>query len=499
MRAPRSTRRLTQHVVAPLRKATAALTEAVIETRAHLAAKDAALRAQGKGGLAQDVMMKTTALALATSGAMVVIPGGAELPGSSQSSVSVTPSPTRYRIGAETVVDDAGLKLDELTPRQQGAHALLHGALAQYQLLQRAGSDFSRVPGLEQAVTPGQAAAKQEIETLLAVAFPKPVQHPIVVDGDAIKLVPLAPPSLEHHVSERALDAVADWADGKGLGLADTDLTFRQGQAKPPANDVQLVGAFFGELAGHQYAELVPFDEHGAVQLAPRELSTLQLLRALGGDQRQALRGLSGYATAPEGTPARAQETQLGNEVVTPELLGAVAAKLEHYGIDPAQFASGISPEQAQGVFGQVQYASFRDGLRAAARAEQGWDTAGNQFGVTVQPIDVGHTFWLRTDVAERWLDMQKAAADEGITLGVNSAFRTWDEQAQMYYVDPGPQYAYPPGHSNHQGGVAVDVSNCWEGSPVYDFLQRRGAEFGFYLPFPGHEPWHWQLVGTPA
>lgn len=77
--------------------------------------------------------------------------------------------------------------------------------------------------------------------------------------------------------------------------------------------------------------------------------------------------------------------------------------------------------------------------------------------------------------------------------------------------------YVAPPGCSEHQTGLAIDLG---ENRPDLDFLcpafpdggvcgafRQRAAEFGFILRYPagkegvtgiGHEPWHFRYVGWP-
>lgn len=66
--------------------------------------------------------------------------------------------------------------------------------------------------------------------------------------------------------------------------------------------------------------------------------------------------------------------------------------------------------------------------------------------------------------------------------LSLTSGFRTHDEQARLYAQKP--NLAAPPGHSNHERGLAADISGD------LDCAHRRAAEFGLRFPMD-YEPWH--------
>lgn len=72
-----------------------------------------------------------------------------------------------------------------------------------------------------------------------------------------------------------------------------------------------------------------------------------------------------------------------------------------------------------------------------------------------------------------------------GITL--TSGFRTRDEQARLYAQKP--DLAAPPGHSNHERGVAYDIGGNLE------CAHAHAAEYGLTFPM-GHEPWHIEPAG---
>ena len=77
---------------------------------------------------------------------------------------------------------------------------------------------------------------------------------------------------------------------------------------------------------------------------------------------------------------------------------------------------------------------------------------------------------------------LQKAIIDRGISMQVNSAYRTIAQQMLLYndrFNNPNP--VAPPGLSNHQTGLAIDIEDPvgWE-----PYLMRYG-----WYPLPGDPP----------
>ncbi len=117
--------------------------------------------------------------------------------------------------------------------------------------------------------------------------------------------------------------------------------------------------------------------------------------------------------------------------------------------------------------------------------------------GRRLGPIDVvmidGKPVSRRT--ADAYKRMREAARRDGVTLRVNSGFRTYEHQAELYrlYLAGRGNLAAPAGHSNHQNGLALDLNTSDRG--VYRWLTRNAARFGFKRTVPS-EKWHWELRG---
>jgi len=107
-------------------------------------------------------------------------------------------------------------------------------------------------------------------------------------------------------------------------------------------------------------------------------------------------------------------------------------------------------------------------------------------------------------DSLEAYMKLKDAAEEDNIQLSINSAFRTFQRQAQLRHLfDIGQgNNAAKPGHSNHQHGQAFDLNtkhNVFDGSDkVYEWLKRNGPKHGFVRTVP-NEAWHWEYRPVEA
>lgn len=124
---------------------------------------------------------------------------------------------------------------------------------------------------------------------------------------------------------------------------------------------------------------------------------------------------------------------------------------------------------------------------------------------------------------------MQKVAADalkklvtdmrnDGIEINLISGYRSEDTQKAIYnrYVTNDGQeeadtYSARPNHSEHQLGLAIDVSDGWdlteafENTEQFRWLDKNAHKYGFIMRYPkdkiymtgyDYEPWHYRYVG---
>src|SRR5213076_2634627 len=92
----------------------------------------------------------------------------------------------------------------------------------------------------------------------------------------------------------------------------------------------------------------------------------------------------------------------------------------------------------------------------------------------------------MRPDVAEAFDRMAAAAATDGVSLIINSAYRSDAEQAALYAANPNPMWVAPPGQSLHRCATELDL-----GPPsAYGWLYANASRFGFVKRY-SWEPWH--------
>ncbi|NLM09128.1 MAG: M15 family metallopeptidase [Clostridiales Family XIII bacterium] len=130
----------------------------------------------------------------------------------------------------------------------------------------------------------------------------------------------------------------------------------------------------------------------------------------------------------------------------------------------------------------------------------------------------------MRKEAAQQFYKLVEAAAGEGYELVMTTAYRSYDFQQILwnnYVANEGEaaasRFSARPGQSEHQSGLAVDVS-----SPSVDYsltetfgkteegiwLAQNAHRFGFIIRFPEekesitgylYEPWHIRYVGEPV
>lgn len=137
-------------------------------------------------------------------------------------------------------------------------------------------------------------------------------------------------------------------------------------------------------------------------------------------------------------------------------------------------------------------------------------------------PLDDG-PYELRAEAAEAMAAMAAEAGQDGITLDVISAYRSYDTQAGTYQdwvnrvgAEAAELRSARPGHSEHQLGLAVDLDDargcylraCFGEGEAGQWLTGNAHRFGFVLSYPEwafdrtgfrYEPWHYRYVGPRA
>jgi hypothetical protein len=100
----------------------------------------------------------------------------------------------------------------------------------------------------------------------------------------------------------------------------------------------------------------------------------------------------------------------------------------------------------------------------------------------------------MRPDVAQAFDRMAAAAAADGVTLIITSAFRTDAEQAVLWRRHPDPKWVAPPGTSLHRYATELDLGP----RGAYPWLAANANRFHFVQRY-AHEPWHYGYTLNPA
>ena len=136
----------------------------------------------------------------------------------------------------------------------------------------------------------------------------------------------------------------------------------------------------------------------------------------------------------------------------------------------------------------------------------------------------------MQTVACNAFLELQKAAAAENVTVWMQSGYRSVSYQTNLYekktnyYKQQGYDDAKakemaaaivnPPGYSEHNCGLAADLNSPehtgldegFENTAAFRWLCQHAGEYGFILRYPKgaeekteitYEPWHWRYVGV--
>ncbi len=142
--------------------------------------------------------------------------------------------------------------------------------------------------------------------------------------------------------------------------------------------------------------------------------------------------------------------------------------------------------------------------------------------GVTLRTNISANERQLRLEAADALQKLFAAAANEGITLNLQSGYRSYHFQEALYgrYVREQGQavadtQSARPGHSEHQTGLAADVGGvtqpacnveqCFADTAEGKWVITNAYKHGFILRYPAnkmpttgytYEPWHLRYVG---
>ena len=213
-----------------------------------------------------------------------------------------------------------------------------------------------------------------------------------------------------------------------------------------------------------------------------------------------------------------------------------------HAAIPSASAASVSSTAAAAPASGAASAAEEEPGLLSAQQAQAMLDDPRMVLVNHTNKMPEDYTFptkecgsatavnkTLQTEAADAFLAMQAAAAREGVTIWMQSGYRSVKYQEGLYnkktqyYLDKGLSRAEalqkaasivnPPGYSEHNCGLAADLNSPehtgldtgFEKTAAFRWLKAHAVEYGFILRYPKdaeavteitYEPWHWRYVG---
>lgn len=134
--------------------------------------------------------------------------------------------------------------------------------------------------------------------------------------------------------------------------------------------------------------------------------------------------------------------------------------------------------------------------------------------------VHIGSGQSMRSEAAQAFKKLRNAGAASGVNFHPVSGYRSYNQQAATYNhwrATYGQQHAdsvsAAPGTSEHQLGLAVDVSDgicnlrrCFATTNAGQWVARNAHKYGFVVRYPEgktdvtgywYEPWHLRYVGT--
>ena len=127
-----------------------------------------------------------------------------------------------------------------------------------------------------------------------------------------------------------------------------------------------------------------------------------------------------------------------------------------------------------------------------------------------------GKEYILDQDALDAFVKMSDEAKKSDLSLKIISAYRSFSYQSKLYdkYKAANGQstadrFSARPRHSEHETGLAIDindVSQAFENTKEFTWLQDNAHKYGFILRYPKgkedvtgymYEPWHYRYLGV--
>ena len=130
-----------------------------------------------------------------------------------------------------------------------------------------------------------------------------------------------------------------------------------------------------------------------------------------------------------------------------------------------------------------------------------------------------GENQMVTSETYNAFLEMFKAAKDQDLTLIINSSYRSYEDQEEIYNdfknsrgIEYADKIAARAGYSEHQTGLAIDIMNNKElyidekdTKKEYEWLINNSYKYGYILRYPKEkehitgyifEDWHFRYFG---
>jgi hypothetical protein len=163
--------------------------------------------------------------------------------------------------------------------------------------------------------------------------------------------------------------------------------------------------------------------------------------------------------------------------------------------------AASFAPVRARAVvLADLAVGDGRARTEASAVAEAGASSAVSEGMPTTAsgggysgPLAYRQGEGMRPDVAAAFDRMAAAGAAAGLSLIVNSGFRSDAEQAALFAAHPDPKWVAPPGRSLHRCATELDLGP----EVAYGWLAANASRFGFLQRY-SWESWHFGYDAGP-